>query len=41
MAKSVWYEAENKTKRALLGYLDSISAYNCYLEDKNIEKGSS
>lgn len=39
--KEIWYEVQpSKKLDDLLGYLNSISAYNCYLEDHKIEKGS-
>jgi hypothetical protein len=29
-----------KRPEAIIGYLESVSAYRCYLEDKHIAKGS-
>lgn len=39
--KVIWCEFEpNRSLQSVVGYMDSISAYQCYLEDKGIMKGS-
>ena len=39
--KTIWYEVQpEKPIQAVLGYLNSVSAYQCYLEENKIEKGS-
>ena len=41
LRKLIWFDtAPNKSIKAVLGYLESISAYRCYLEDHKIAKGS-
>ena len=41
LRKLIWFDTEpNKSIKAVLGYLESISAYRCYLEDHKIAKGS-
>jgi len=41
LKKLIWFDTTpNKSIKAVLGYLESISAYRCYLEDHKIEKGS-
>eukprot|EP00347_Sterkiella_histriomuscorum_P004622 403359760 len=41
LKKVIWYDVTpNKTMHEVLGYMNSISAYQCYLEDHNIPKGS-
>ena len=42
LKRVVWYDlTPGKTLHEVLGYMNSISAYQCYLEDHNIPKGSS
>lgn len=39
--KFVWYDVTpDKPLQAVTGYMDSVSAYQCYLEDHKIAKGS-
>ncbi len=41
LRKLIWFDTTpNKSIKAVLGYLESSSAYCCYLEDCKIEKGS-
>jgi SAM-dependent methyltransferase len=41
LKKLIWFDTTpNKSIKAVLGYLESISAYRCYLEDFKIAKGS-
>ena len=41
LRKVIWFDtAPNKSINAVIGYLESISAYRCYLEDHKIERGS-
>ncbi len=38
----IWFDTvQNKSIQAVLGFLESVSPYRCYLEDNKIEKGSS
>lgn len=42
MRKVIWFDTTpNNSIKAVIGYLESISAYRCYLEDQKIQKGSS
>lgn len=41
LKRIIWFDtATDRSVKAVLGYLESISAYRCYLEDHKIEKGS-
>jgi len=41
LRKVIWFETTpNKSVKTVFGYLESVSAYRCYLEDFKIEKGS-
>lgn len=41
LRKLIWFDTTpNKSIKAVIGYLESISAYRCYLEDLKITKGS-
>ena len=41
LRKLIWFDVSpNRSAKAVLGYLESVSAYHCYLEDYSIEKGS-
>lgn len=41
LRKVIWFDTTpNKSIKAVLGYLETISAYRCYLEDHKIQKGS-
>ena len=41
LERFVWLEvAQGKPVETLVGYFNSISAYNCYLEENKIVKGS-
>ena len=41
LRKLIWFDTTpNKSIKAVIGYLESISAYRCYLEDHKIQKGS-
>lgn len=41
LKKFVWLDTTpNKSIYAVLGYLETVSAYRCYLEDHSIERGS-
>ena len=39
--KIIWFDCTpNRSIHSVIGYLESVSAYRCYLEDYKIEKGS-
>jgi hypothetical protein len=41
LRKVIWFDTTpNKSIQAVIGYLESISAYRCYLDDLKIQRGS-
>ena len=40
LRRVIWLDVVVKRPEHIIGYLESVSAYRCYLEDKHIAKGS-